>query len=273
MSRTPDLSQDFKKYWYSGEAELNSYLLEQARYGHTYSGHSVLIFVTEPFSTTKQVKVDHPDKNDISVMKLNFTKKFTTGIYPYSMMTSSFFPVNNTEPIKITSSSQEWCGHSFTQMNHTSDHYTVTYYSYFESEGDHSLTLPRTLFEDALWNKIRIDPSSLPEGDTTMVPSFFYIRLRHREFKSYKVHISIDSTDSLTHYRIEYPELGRVLEIKFHIEFPFLIEGWTEKYSSGWGQQAKELTTTATRIATITEPYWKEHNPEDSVYRHQLGLE
>ena len=81
----------FKSYWYNGEAEITSFDLQQARYGHTYPGQAVMIFVTEDFSKAKQVKLDHPEEagNDrINVLKLNLTKKFNTGIYPYSMMLS-----------------------------------------------------------------------------------------------------------------------------------------------------------------------------------------
>ena len=79
----------FNKYWYAGEAEITSYELEQARYGEIHKGTSVLVFVTEPFSRSKQVKLDNwrdQSPDNVSVMKLNMTKKFLTGIYPYSMM-------------------------------------------------------------------------------------------------------------------------------------------------------------------------------------------
>lgn len=52
MESLPDpepLSQEFKSYWYSNEAEITSYKLEQARYGEMRDGTAVLIYVTEPF--------------------------------------------------------------------------------------------------------------------------------------------------------------------------------------------------------------------------------
>ena len=77
----------FAAYWYSGKAELASYDLVQNRYGEDRNGSAVLIFVTEPFSGEKQVKLDDPSTADaVTVMKLNFTRNFTTGIYPYSMI-------------------------------------------------------------------------------------------------------------------------------------------------------------------------------------------
>ncbi|MEX0361456.1 MAG: septum formation inhibitor Maf, partial [Allomuricauda sp.] len=49
------LSEDFKSYWYAGNAEITSYKLEQARYGELRDGTAVLIYVTEPFLPEKQV--------------------------------------------------------------------------------------------------------------------------------------------------------------------------------------------------------------------------
>ena len=88
-------STEFNAYWFNNEAELTSYQLEQARYGEIHKGNAVLVYVTEPFSVEKQVKADAPTPNDYTILKLNFVKKFNTGIYPYSMMSSFFLPINN----------------------------------------------------------------------------------------------------------------------------------------------------------------------------------
>src|SRR5688500_3533552 len=75
----------FKDYWHAGKAEVSSYHLNQSRYGESRRGKAVLIFVTEDLSKKLQVKLDDPSRrNKINVLKLNFTKKFITGIYPYS---------------------------------------------------------------------------------------------------------------------------------------------------------------------------------------------
>ena len=81
------LPPEFGSYWFQGKAELTSYDLEQARYGELHKGEAVLIFVTEDFSRRKQVKLDDPAKAPADdkqpVLKLNFEKKFLSGIYPY----------------------------------------------------------------------------------------------------------------------------------------------------------------------------------------------
>ena len=161
----------FKNYWYSGKAELNSYTLEQSRYGELRDGKAVLIFVTEDFSQKNQVKLDDPEKagyDKMSVLKMNFTKNFVTGIYPYSMMLSVFTPVNRNQfpnSLKATMTSQEWCGHVFNQLNLKDQKYTVATFSYFEQEGDEKLTVDKAKLEDELWNIIRLDPENLPVGD------------------------------------------------------------------------------------------------------------
>ncbi|HET8735298.1 MAG TPA: septum formation inhibitor Maf, partial [Pricia sp.] len=158
------LSDTFKKYWYAGEAEITSYRLQQARYGETRDGKAVLIYVTEPFLPEVQVKADEPHHKNVSVLKLNATKKYLTGIYPYSIMTSTFYPVHdNQHAMKVAFSSQEWCGQVYAQLNNR-DQFEVLSHSYFQGEADQHLKLEKTILEDELWNKIRIDPTSLPIG-------------------------------------------------------------------------------------------------------------
>jgi len=88
---------DFKEwgdYWFQGKAEINSYNLTQYRYGEARDGEAVLIFVTEDFSRKKHVKLDDTEaagRDKISVLKMNQTREFVTGIYPYHMMLSAFY--------------------------------------------------------------------------------------------------------------------------------------------------------------------------------------
>lgn len=59
-------------------------------------------------------------------------------------------------------------------------------HSYFESEADQSFQLEKNILENELWNKIRIDPKSLPVGKVKVVPSLEYVRLSHKELKHTK---------------------------------------------------------------------------------------
>ncbi|MGB5645813.1 septum formation inhibitor Maf [Muriicola sp.] len=266
------LSSDFKTYWFAGNAEITSYSLEQARYGELRSGTAVLIYVTEPFLAGKQVKADGNSPENISVLKLNATKNFLTGIYPYSIMSSTFYPLaDNQHAIKVSSSIQEWCGQVYAQLNNR-DSYEVTSHSYFEKEADQNLTLEKTHLENELWNKIRIRPEDLPVGELKVMPSLEYLRLVHQTIRSYDATAKLQNTGDLSTYSLMYPELNRTLTFTFHNSFPFVIEGWTESYPSGFGPNSKMLTTRATKLKTLKTPYWRQNGNEDVSLRDSLGI-
>lgn len=269
----------FGDYWYQGEAELTSYALEQARYGEIHRGHAVLIYVTEDFSRDKHVKLDNPGAagdDRVKVLKLNFTKKFNTGLYPYSMMSSVFSPVDlDADPraLKVTTSSQEWCGHTFTQLNRTESGYRVQQFSYFESEGDTTLDLDGALTEDGLWHTIRLDPARLPTGEVRLIPGTMFLRLRHRSWEPRRADARLEpAAGGLMAYTLSYPDLGRTLTIRFEKAFPHRVEGWEEVYSSGWGPGAGRLTTRATRMKRVMSDYWRQNRVVDGALRRKLDL-
>lgn len=261
-------SPEFKDYWYAGEAELSSYKLEQARYGELRDGTVVLVYVTEDFLPKEQVKADYYNKANTSVLKLNATKKFNTGVYPYSIMQSTFYPVSNDQhAIKVSCSVQEWCGHVYSQLNNR-EQFEVTGHSYFASEGDQDFSLDKTILENELWAQLRIDPQSLPTGDLSIIPSMEFIRLKHIPMKAYNAIAVLSGGE----YIISYPELGRTLSISFNSEFPFDILGWEDSYRDGYGANAKTLTTKATKMKTIKSPYWNKNSNADEVLRETLQL-
>ncbi len=266
------LSEEFKKYWYAGDAEITSYKLQQARYGELREGEAVLIYVTEPFLPEKQVKADGSSKSNIPVLKLNSTKNYLTGIYPYSIMSSSFYPVHdNQHALKVSFSAQEWCGQVYAQLNNRSK-FEIMSHSYFESEADQNIELEKTILENELWNKIRIEPSTLPIGDLDIIPSLEYIRLSHKELKSYKATATLTENNELSSYEVNYPELGRNLKINFTASFPYSIESWTETFKSGFGENAKSMTSTATKLNRLKTPYWRQNGNNDLSLRDSLGI-
>lgn len=270
----------FGDYWYQGEAELTSYTLEQARYGEVHPGEAVLIFVTEPFSRSRHVKLDRPGQagdDEVTVLKLNMTRSFTTGIYPYSMMASVFTPVDRrTYPhtLKVTTTAQEWCGHTFTQINRTRRGYRARLFSYFEREGDRDVSLPDVWLEDALWTTIRLNPDDLPTGEVRMLPGTFYQRFRHIDLAPQIATASLEPAEEPGQriYTVTYPDIGRTLSIRFRAAFPHEIEGWTETYRSGFGPDAPVLTTRADRKARLRLDYWTHNSVADSTWRARLGL-
>lgn len=271
----------FDRYWYQGKAELTSYDLEQARYGEVHQGEAVLIFVTEDFSAKRLVKLNDPQAagNDlVKILKLNFTKKFNTGLYPYSMMSSVFTPVDLQKypaSLKTTMSSQEWCGHTFTQLNLRGREYEVSGYSYFEEEGEEVFQLNKAWLEDELWTRIRISPDLLPTGTFDMIPGSFFTRLRHVPLRVESATATLKSSEddpAVREYHLRFDAHNRSLKIQFQRDFPYEILGWEETYLSGFGPGAKLLTTRATRNQSIFTDYWTHHNVADSVWREKLGL-
>ena len=267
----------FNVYWYAGLAEVSGYDLLQSRYGEIHEGKAAMIFVTEPFSKKKQVKLDNPGqagKDNTSVLKLNSTRKFLTGIYPYSMMTSVFSPVNSEKyqnALKVTLTGQEWCGHVFQQANLKGSKYSVHGYSYFEAEGDAAYNIEKSYLEDELFNIVRINPDLLPKGNFEIVPSSVVSRFLHQDFKPYPAtsttETSIFNEVSVQKYTLKYTHNGRKLSIYYQAEFPHAIEGW-EDTARGIGGQ--ELTSKATRKNTKKLAYWSLNNKENSNLHEEL---
>ncbi len=262
----------FGKYWYDGTAELTSYDLKQARYGEIHEGNAVLVFVTEPFSGTKQVKADRPGSDAVTVMKLNITKKFNTGIYPYSMMLSSFVPVSydqHPKPLKVTGSIQEWCGQTFTQLNLTGSGFRYQSFSYFESEGDVSTTIKADWLEDAIWQRLRIDPTRAPVGSFTLQPGIFYERLAHKKPQPVSATAKLSTLEksefgAMAQWVYSLSHGDRSLVIYLEKSFPYAIVGWTETYGG--------LTTKATRMETVKNKYWELNKAKNLNERENLGL-
>ncbi len=272
--------KDFSNYWYQGKAEVSSYKLEQARYGEMRKGNTVLIFVTEDYSKEKHIKINTPTNNGdndlVKILKLNMDKKFNTGFYPYSLMQSTFTPVDlDTYPnsMRVTATVQEWCGHTFSMLDRKKDKYEYTLHSYFDGEGDQQHTLGEALLEDEIWTLIRIDYKKLPIGGIKVIPSLLAQRLSHRPLQAENATASMTEEGNNLIYRLKYKNFDRVLSIRFEKEFPHKILGWEETYMSGFGANAKKMTTKATLNKTLITDYWSKNSNSDSYLRKELGLE
>jgi hypothetical protein len=265
-------TEKFRAYWHAGKAEVNAFNLKQSRYGENRPGKAVLIFVTEDLSKKLQVKLDdHTRRNRINVLKLNFTKKFITGIYPYSLMLSVFTPVDrDKEPssIKASMSSQEWCGQVYTQVNLRGNRYAITSHSYFEQEADQRFSVRQALLEDEIWNFIRLDHESLPVGEIDVVPGLFYSRLNHADIKVRPAIAEKTDTDSAYVYHLTFPEQTRKISIRYAKDFPHKILGWTET----WQEMGKTMETTATLDRSLYTDYWTKNKNEFGFLRDSLNL-
>ena len=265
----------FSDYWYAGVAELNVFDLQQARYGELRKGDAVMIFVTEDFSRKGLVKLDNPGANKedaVKVMKCNFTRNFQTGIYVYSTMQSIFTPVDGTQDpatLKVSTSSQELCGHVFMELDRDKKGYSAQVNSYFEGESARDVPLGNAFAEDGLWNLIRLNPDALPVGKFQAIPSNLDTRLRHVPLSAASAEASLSKAeDGEMVYEIQYPERGRSLKVYFDAQMPRAINRWEETVNS----RGQVMTTTGVRRKQIQLDYWSYNQTKDEGMRMELGL-
>jgi len=267
--------KQYQGYWYQG-AEINRYALTQQQYGQPRPGNAVFIFVTEPFDEANGVKYEQQSKREGSepamvkpALKLNAMRRFLTGVYPYSLMTSVFTPFEpgyDVQPFKVTFSAQDWCGQSWYQLNQRNGGLDVEWRSYFEKEGDGQELMTDFPVEDNVWNLIRLAPAGLPTGNCLMVPGFSYQRLAHRVPGPAEVELKLEKNGNASTYTMTYPKLGRVLAITFESEFPHKITGWRERRAKGADWTEAKLTHSKIM------PYWEKNQPGDTKLREGLGL-
>ncbi len=277
----------FWSYWGDGKAEINSYTVEQSRYNQPRKATSVMIYVTEPFNLAKQVKSDvssDKDPNIISVLKLNKIKKFQTGIYDYTLMTSVFTPVNTYSIgknhfdggalLKVNFSAHEWCGISTHQLNRTENGMNSRQLSYFESEGDKFENLKsdnRTLYADNLFIAVREVLAALPPGNYTYYPTLEYCRLFHKPLTP--VNATVQKSDT------KISSGGKSVDVT-HWAITAGSQSWTfdvEKESSRKilayeFRNDNQVIESGKLIKSVRLPYWKLNQNGDEKYLKQLGF-
>ncbi|AXE20141.1 hypothetical protein DR864_21505 [Runella rosea] len=270
----------FGEYWFKGKAEISTYALQQAHYGALNPGEAVLVFVTEDFRTDTQVKLDKEENRHKStpVLKLNAIHRIVTGIYDYSIYTSVFTPIDPAlfpQTLKVSTTSQDWCGHTFTQLNYQNNGYKVTGRSYFEDNVSEDYTSEKALLEDEIWTRLRLTPSRLPLGSINIIPGTKTARLRHQKIAPMAAMASMEPYKgnvfpgkSLKVYKIAYAE-GRILQVVFEENFPHRITGWEDTYPS----RGKLLTTRAIHKKTLLSAYWTQNAPENRSLRDTLQLQ
>lgn len=266
--KAPD-SGEIQKYW-SGAAEISRYALSQARYGENNEGDAVLIYVREPFLAEKQVK-DESGGAGVPTLKLNSTRKFLTGVYPYSTMVSTFQPMDRGalgSAFKVTTSVQEWCGHVFSQTNRKGGDLRTVVSSYFEQEDGQVFRADAQAFlEDEVWTAIRLAPQSLPSGNFEMIPGSLFSRFAHlppTPSRAMGEWVEGLQKGNLR-YRITYPELNRFLEIEISEKAPFTVESWRE----GRGTEVTEAKLTH---RLTNQEYWGQKGNRNRSLREKLGL-
>jgi hypothetical protein len=267
----------FWTQWSDGKAEVNAYTVSQKRYNELRSGTVFLIYVTEPFSKSRQVKVDYydPKNPDHTIaLKLNVIERFQTGIYDYRLMTSHFFDAaNELEPLKAVFSSQEWCGASYEQINWLTKAPQISVRSYFEGESlDTSLPKDSRLIDSLLVygrGLLRGGPSQVVGFSGRWIESAKQRRLIHRTANQYKANPTFGVKKQVPTVlgQLQARPLsfkrasGAQCQIDIEVDAPYRVLGWT--CSDG---------ETATLTGSIRTDYWTKTKLNDRGLLKKLGV-
>lgn len=268
-------SEAFNTRWGDGRAELSGYRATVNRYGEMRPAELMLLYVTEPMSRATWIKDDNAaGPLRVNVLKLNASLKFQTGVYPYSVLTSVFAPVDawrdeRFAPVKITLSVQEWCGHVFHAVWPGDDRYVSQVLSYFASEGEtrEEVTAPSgALYEDALLIQLRELDGAFAGGRDwrgSLVPSLWSARRAHRELRPVSATItrSVASLDgaAVNRFELRYGDYSRTIDVE--AAEPHRVLGWR----ASDGEEARILRTA--RLA-----YWQLNHNGDERQRESFGL-
>ena len=285
----PLLAQtDFGTHWRDGKAELDGYRWSVTRYGQVRNGQAVMIFVTEPFSDAKRVKADDPSKNPadtFEVLKLNLARDFQTGIYDYNTMTSVFARSDDFEPVKVSFSSGEWCGHVYEELIVNPDNVDQRLFSYFDGESvTRNLAGKRDgVVGDNLFILLRgLRGAYLRPGEKREVPFLpgaFARRLQHRplEWTTAEIERLADTqlvnvpAGTFTANVYVVRTNGREGRFFIEAEAPHRIVRWQWK-SSGTDRRTHEAAETGELTGTLRVAYWQRHANGDERLLEELGL-
>ena len=265
----------FTRAWSDGRAELSGYRARVNRYGEMREAELVLIYVTEPMDRRTWVKDDAVDaQHRVGVLKLNASLRFQTGVYPYSVLTSVFAPVDRYRdetfaPVKITLSVQEWCGHVFHGVWPGDGRAAEQVMSYFAQEGERRrdvATPAGTLYEDALLIQLReLDGPFAGGGDWhgALVPSLWSLRRAHRPTAAVEATITRSRAQrdgaAVHRFVMRYGEFTRTVDVES--EGARRVLGW----QSSDGEDVR-------LVRTARLPYWQLNHNGDEGQRALFGL-
>lgn len=273
---TATASEAFTRAWSDGQAELSGYTARVNRYGEMRDAQLVLVYVTEPMDRATWIKDDDaPAERRVNVLKLNASLKFQTGVYPYSVLTSVFSPVDRYRaepfaPVKISLTVQEWCGHVFHAVWPGEDRYTEQLMSYFANEGERrrEVTTPaNTLYEDALLIQLRELDGPFAGGrdwSGSLVPSLWSLRRAHVESAPVSATITRErvTVDGHPVNRFVLRHAGATRTIDVEAEGDHRVLGWR-------GSDGEEVRL----LRSARMAYWRLNHEGDEAQRRLFGLE
>lgn len=277
---------DFDTHWHDGRAELDGYHMSVVRYGHVRPARAVAIYVTEPFSASRRVKLDDPSADSadvVDVLKLNLVRDFQTGIYDYHTVLSLFMRTADFDPVKLAFSCSEWCGQVYEEMRFDRDTIGDVRYSYFDGEsGTQTLDRPAGgIDEDQLFVLLRNLRGEFlaPDGVITLpfLPSPFVRRLTHTPLEWISASIRRGRPERIVvpggRFTADVYEVrtsdGRIGVFHVEREAPRRVVRWS------WvtlGDSTSDATETAELAGTERLPYWKLNGPGGERMLRRLGL-
>ena len=265
-------SADFSARWRDGRAEVAAYRGTVMRYGAARDAEAVLVYVTEPLDRRTLIKDDDaPASERLDVLKLNFALRLQTGIYPYSVLTSVFAPIDAYDgerfsPAKITLGEQDWCGGTFAAIWPDRHALVERSHSYFASEGD---VAARTevpggaLYEDALYIQLRELDGPFAGGAEwrgAIIPSLWHARRDHHAIVPATGRITREETTERTRFTMRLDDgYERTFDVGPAPDRPLLA------FHSSGGDDFRLVGRE--RLA-----YWELHDLGEESYRAQLGI-
>lgn len=273
-------SEAFWTHWSDGQAEVATYALTQPQYGEPRAGTAVLIFVTEHVDPITRIKAESSPSQGRPVFKLNDLRDFQTGVYDYHTMTSTFLPLDGTSvggvPLKVSTSVQEWCGHTWERLTFGNRDIDRVAHSYFEGEGEQEerWSYPeRPLVLDALPLTLRARPETVLASPGSLavqwLPRRVEARLQHEPQSWRPGTLTLEpevvprrvgeETVPSDVWRLD----GQDFSITWWIEDakPHRLMGW----QTSRGESAR-------LIASKRMAYWEAQRTEHESLRDDLGL-
>ncbi|TMQ60994.1 MAG: hypothetical protein E6K76_00180 [Candidatus Eisenbacteria bacterium] len=287
----PAADPPFGSYWHDGKAELDGYRYSVTRYGQLRRGQCAAIYVTEPFSRSKRVKVDDASRNPkdtFDVLKLNLIRDFQTGIYDYNTMTSLFVRSEDFDPVKASFASMEWCGNVYEELRVDPGLVSQRLSSYFEDEStSQEVRHPKGgLMEEELFIRLRgLSGDYLRPGQAKTVPflpSAFRRRLTHQPLRWTDARI-----ERLAAARAVTVPAGRFICFVYSVKiqdgpeglffvdraYPHRVVRWEWRQATGAGTHlSSESNDSGDLQGSTRTSYWKLHGEGDERYLRRLGL-
>lgn len=127
-----------------GLARIDCYDATREIYGKPRHYARVQVLIREYLDAASGVKTERSDAEGvIPVLKLLVSEQIPTENYNYRLLTVLHVDRRDLRPVKLVTSSQEWCGATFRHLRWKRNGLVYRSFSYFDGEADRTWSLPR----------------------------------------------------------------------------------------------------------------------------------